>query len=208
MSLLTEIPMMPLAGTLSGDEKVAVFDTDGIPTQTTVDALRGPLVTATAGQIIVGQASGDALAKTVSGDATLAATGALSLAAGSVTAAKFATALAQAFIDLDATQAAQDGDVIPVSVQAKDINGNNITTAARFWLELASAADASYAVAATTGTVVYNNTTLKRTLIETNASGLAVVEVTDTAAETIALAIGSGPGCPHISGESIELTFA
>jgi hypothetical protein len=138
------------------------------------------------------------------------AVGTAALAAGAVTAAKLADAIADALVVFTVAAAAEAAHKRILTIQAKDVQGNNLAVATQFWLELVSAADASYAVSDDgAGSITFNNATSKRTLIITDATGLAEVGITDTAAETIKVAIGGGPACPFTQGPAVlSLVFA
>lgn len=104
---------------------------------------------------------------------------------------------------ITATAGAEAADVIKVTFTSTK------AAAQKFWVELVSAADASYALAdGGAGSIDFDNTTTKRTLVVTNASGVAEVDVTDTATETISIAFGSGPGTGPLVGGTQTLSFA
>ena len=95
-----------------------------------------------------------------------------------------------------------------LTVTLTDADGNALTAAANFWLELVSAGDASFAFAdGGKGSVVFNNSGADKCLFATDATGVAEVSVGDTAAETVVVAIGSGPGTKPIVGTTISLAF-
>lgn len=248
MPILDQIPTLPTAndtGTLTGAEKVGVIDNQGLPSQTTAQAIADlaggggtplpvaqggtgassltdhgvlvgsgtgavtPLAVGTNGQILVGATGADPAFQTMSGDATLASNGAITIANGAVSAAKLADAVADALVVATATQGAEAGDKIILSVQMKDVQGNNLAVATNFWIEPVSAVDVSYALSDDgAGSIVYFNTGSNRAMCTTDATGLAEIGVTDTAAQTIKLAIGGGPGTPFMQGPAVlDLVF-
>jgi hypothetical protein len=169
-----------------------------------------PLAAGTNGQLLIGQTGADPAFTTVSGDITIAETGVAAIGAGKVTAAMLANAVADALVVLTVTQAAEAGNKIVLSVQLKDLQGNNLASTQGFWIEVFSPTtpDASLAFSDEgAGSVQSSDLGAPRVLCLTDGTGLAEIGVTDTAAETIKLALGAGPGTPFIQGTTINLVF-
>jgi hypothetical protein len=151
---------------------------------------------------------------TVTGNLTI--TGALDPAGGtvpsasSVTAAKLADAVADALVVATIVSlGAEAAHKRLLTIQMKDLQGNNLAVATKFWLCRISAADASYVVSDEgAGSITYDDTVVDRTLCVTDATGLAQIGITDTAAETVTVAIGSGPGTPFMQGVVQACIFA
>lgn len=141
---------------------------------------------------------------TVSG--TLTPGGGTTPADSSVTTAKLANALADRLIAVTVTAAAEADNKRVLSIQAKDVQGNNLAAATRFWLQALSAADASFAFSDDgAGSIVIEDETTA--LIVTDSTGLAEIGITDTAAETVVVGIGAGPGTGFVEGTTVSLEF-
>jgi hypothetical protein len=124
--------------------------------------------------------------------------------------------------DISAAMSASTGvlKVASATLGAEALNARKLTVkitdlldspagAQDFWVELISAADASFAFSdGGKGSVVYDNTTAKKLLFKTDTAGVAEITITDTAVETVVLAIGGGPGSKVASGRSISVAFA
>jgi hypothetical protein len=106
------------------------------------------------------------------------------LAAASVTEAKLADTIADAIPTITLSVAAESGNTIAVTVQGKDIQGNNNANRFLFhcWLsdaaygaETATAPDGT--VSFTTGTLLQETTTKKRWLAVGDATGKAILSI-------------------------------
>lgn len=139
----------------------------------------------------------------VSGVITLDDDGVAALAAGSVSAAKLADAVADALWSVEVTAAAEADDKRVLSVQVKDIQSNNVAAATRLVFKPVTAVDASYAVSDEGAGTGLTSSADKVSTLLTDATGLAQIGITDTAAQTIALAFETPRGPVHV-----ELAFA
>lgn len=121
------------------------------------------------------------------------------IADAAVTAAKLADVVADKLWTVVCTPAAAVGDVITVSVQVNDIQGNALAAATQLVFKLVTAADASYSPADGGAGTGLTTSADKVSAILTSAAGLAEIAITDTAAETIAIAFETPLGpvvCP------------
>jgi hypothetical protein len=107
--------------------------------------------------------------------------------------------------------AAEDSDAIAVSVQMKDRNGTNVAARQRFTWRLADAANGapsadppSGGTAVTTGTALKEHTAEVFGEAETDATGLAVLTLTEAGVDTWYLRVDVG-GATYASG---AITFA
>lgn len=205
------------SGTTVGDAwyLLATAGTSGKTAPTAANAIvqivgRVAVVHASTGEVEFDLAANNALKAIGSNELQALSVGTAALAAGGVTAAKLADAVADALVVFTASAAVEAAHKRVLTIQAKDVQGNNLAVATQFWIELVSAADASYAVSDDgAGSITFDNTTTKRTLCITDATGLAEIGITDTAAQTIKVAIGGGPGCPFTQGPAVlSLVFA
>jgi hypothetical protein len=102
-------------------DRLALLDTDGTYTGSLGDA-----VTLATGQLVVGQADNVGDPKTLSGDATIDANGALTIAAKAVSVAKCADAIQDRVLTGTVTAAAEAAHARTITVQLKDAAGNNL----------------------------------------------------------------------------------
>lgn len=159
--------------------------------------------------IFVGDSGGIPRDVALSGDATLSNTGVMTIAGSAVTAAKLADAVADYIPKVTLSAGAEGSDTIAVTVQLKDIQGNNLSTNAVLeWVISDSATSAaataeSPTVAYTTGEQWSVITANKRESGMTNTSGVLVLGVTLTGAHTIYLLVKCGAIVANVT-----LTFA
>lgn len=132
------------------------------------------------------------------------------LADAAVTEDKINATLQDALGYFDISVAAQSGDNIDVTIQAKDIKDNNLAQRMSFLADLSAAAYGEEAAtapdggwAATTGVMVTEHTPSVHGRFRTDASGTCVIRITHSGAATWHLQIeSSGPTY------SAEVTFA
>lgn len=108
--------------------------------------------------------------------------------AGDIGTARLADALADKLWTVEVTAGAEAGNKRILSVQVKDVQGNNLAVATQLVFKPTTAVDASYTVSDEgegTGLTISAD---KVSAILTSAAGLAEVGITDTAGETIAVA--------------------
>lgn len=138
----------------------------------------------TSGQFFVGDGSNLPAAVAMSGDATLATGGALTIANAAVTAAKVADAVADEITTFSIAAGAEAGEVIRVTLQAKDAQGNNLARTCMVWWLLADAAGSatvtseSPTIALVTGSQWDVVTANKKYAHFTDSSGVLVIDVT------------------------------
>lgn len=194
------------AGALTGDEEITA-DRDTIPVGTTLQDIANLAPAALNAEFIVAAASSDLGAERVATDTS---TIVWDFATPAQAKASLTDAVADALVVFTVSAAAAVGDLRVLTIQAHDIQGNTLAVATQFWLWLVSAADASYAVSDEgAGSITFDNLTTKQTLCLTDAAGQSLVGITDTAVETVKIAIGGGPGTPFVQGPAVlSLAFA
>lgn len=115
-----------------------------------------------------------------------------------VSAAKLSDAVSDGFARVALSVGAESSDQIDVSVQARDIQGNNLAAELLFECWLADAAagwetsTAADALSVVTGVAADAPASNKRLRAITNASGLAVIRVAKTGAQTWYLRVACG----------------
>lgn len=138
----------------------------------------------TSGQLFVGDGSNLPAAVAMSGDATLASNGALTIASSAVTAGKLADAVADEVTTFAISAGAEDTNVIRVTVQAKDAQGNNLARGCMVWWVLSDATGSavvtseSPTIATVDGTEWSEVTAEKKYAHFTDATGKLTVDVT------------------------------
>jgi hypothetical protein len=149
-------------------------------------------------KVFIGSASNLPAAQTVGGDATLAADGTLTIAAGAVTAAKCADALADAILSASLTAGSETGDTITCTLQVKDVQANNLTGV--FWVpwnisdtengtgDTARAVTTAYTYGAEWQQITAN----KKAMGFTDSTGKLVLAVTLTGDYSVYLMCGVG----------------
>lgn len=136
------------------------------------------------GKIFVGGIGGTPAAVDVSGDATLAFSGALTIASSAVTAVKLADAVADEIAGFSVSAGAEASDVIRVTVQMKDAQGNNLARAGMVSWVLSSEVDSaavtiqSTTIALVDGTQWQQLTANKKYVHFTDSTGKLTVDVT------------------------------
>lgn len=129
-----------------------------------------------------------------SGDVTMNSAGAFTIAAGAVTAAKLADAVADALWTLDISAAAESGNKRILTVTVKDLQGNTVAAATQLVFKPVTAVDASYAISDEGAGTALSISGDKVSAFLTHTDGTALIGVTDTAAETIGIAFETPRG--------------
>ena len=120
----------------------------------------------------------------VSGDATLAFSGALTIASSAVTAAKLADAVVDEIAGFSVSAGAEASDVIRVTVQMKDAQGNNLARAGMVSWVLSSSVDSAAVtiltptIALVDGTLWQQITANKKYVHFTDSTGKLTIDVT------------------------------
>ncbi len=136
------------------------------------------------GKIFVGGIGDTPAEVDVSGDATLSFSGALTIASSAVTAAKLADAVADEVAGFSVSAGAESSDVIRVTVQMKDAQGNNLARAGMVSWVLSSDVDSaaitiqSATIALVDGTQWQQITSNKKYVHFTDSTGKLTIDVT------------------------------
>lgn len=120
----------------------------------------------------------------MSGDATMANTGAVTIAAGAVDASMLATAVADALPYVTIAAADQTDGTNDVTIQAKDAAGNDLADVVlvKVWYadtEYGAEDAAATSMTATTGTVISSLTANATLLVASDANGTIVLSIDD-----------------------------
>ncbi len=212
--------ILPAAGTLTGADVVDIVR-GTIPLQTTVQDIAN-LAPVSSATFLVKTATAALSAERVVKDGTTVAPvwttpGEVSfeVVAASLTAAKLGNALADAFVVFTASASVEVLGVFTITVQAKDIQGNNLAVATNFAFTLYGVGTtvAALDIGATTGAFVMalsDAPNVTSSLYVTDATGAAVITVgSGTPLESYKTALGASPGTPFIQAPAVlTLTFA